>query len=367
VAKKFRVAVIGSTGRGDYGHGFDTVWPRIPQAEVVAVADDNDAGRAAAIRKTGAKAAYADYRVMLEKERPEVVAIATRWLDQHHAMVLACTEFGCHIVMEKPFCRTLEEADEMVRAIEMRHLKLAIGHLASYSPITDMAKKLVGNGEIGEVLEARARGKEDPRGGGEDFWVLGSHLVNLLRIFLGNPSSCFASVSLEGRPVAKEDVHEGAEGIGPLAGDCVNADYAFGPHRRGYVATQQNRAGRPSRFAVQIFGSKGILEVLTGYLEPAHILKDSSWSPGRSDAKWQPVSSAGIGKPEPITADGHEGGNVATILDLFDAIQSGRQPKCNVYDARWTIEMLAAAFESHRTGRPVQFPLKTRKNPLTLI
>ena len=39
---KYRVAVIGRTGRGDYGHGLDEVWNEVEQAKVVAVADDND-------------------------------------------------------------------------------------------------------------------------------------------------------------------------------------------------------------------------------------------------------------------------------------------------------------------------------------
>ena len=33
-----RVAVIGHTGRGNYGHGLDTVWQKIPGTEIVAVA-----------------------------------------------------------------------------------------------------------------------------------------------------------------------------------------------------------------------------------------------------------------------------------------------------------------------------------------
>ena len=36
---RLRVAVIGHTGRGDYGHGLDTVWLRLDDTEVVAVAD----------------------------------------------------------------------------------------------------------------------------------------------------------------------------------------------------------------------------------------------------------------------------------------------------------------------------------------
>src|SRR5258708_32304520 len=41
---KYRVAVIGRTGKGAYGHGLDTVWLKCDRAEVVAVADENEAG-----------------------------------------------------------------------------------------------------------------------------------------------------------------------------------------------------------------------------------------------------------------------------------------------------------------------------------
>ena len=65
--KKYRVGVIGHTGRGNYGHGLDRVWSEIPQAEVVAVADRHDGGRAATAKLTGAKNAYADYRAKISE------------------------------------------------------------------------------------------------------------------------------------------------------------------------------------------------------------------------------------------------------------------------------------------------------------
>ena len=74
---KYRVAVIGRTGKGNYGHGLDTVWLKCPKAEIVAVADENEAGRAAAAKRLGAKNAYADYRQMLDEMKEiEAVVIA---------------------------------------------------------------------------------------------------------------------------------------------------------------------------------------------------------------------------------------------------------------------------------------------------
>src|SRR4051812_18790491 len=126
--RRFRVAVIGRTGRGNYGHGLDVVWRSFDNVQIVAVADDDARGRTAARERLGATNAYADYREMLQKERPHIVSVATRWLDSHRDMVVACAEAGASVFLEKPMCRTLAEADEMIAACERHHVKLAIAH-----------------------------------------------------------------------------------------------------------------------------------------------------------------------------------------------------------------------------------------------
>src|SRR5688572_5894843 len=94
--KKYRVAVIGHTGRGNYGHGIDTVWSAFEQMEVVAVADLDGAGRESALKRTLAKRGYADYREMPRVEKPDLVGIGPRWLDQRAAMVTAAAEARAH-------------------------------------------------------------------------------------------------------------------------------------------------------------------------------------------------------------------------------------------------------------------------------
>ena len=118
------------------------------------------------------------------------------------------------------------------------------------------------------------------------------------------------------------------------------------------------------RFGLQIFGSEGVLEILTGHLPAVHILQDPNWSPGRSGQAWTPVSSAGIGQPEPLRDGGLHGGNVLACRDLIAAIEEDRQPECHVYEARMTVQMIAAVFESQRIGGPARFPLENRQNPL---
>ena len=217
-------------------------------------------------------------------------------------------------------CRTLAEADEMVDACERHHVKLAICHQTRYSPKVKVARDLIASGRIGKVLEVRGRGKEDNRGGGEDLWVLGTHIFDLIRLLVGEPKRCFARVFEGGRPARRSDVKEGNEGIGPLAGDGVEAMFELEGGVCAHFSSHRGAAGNPSRYGMAIHGTGGVLEFGTGFLPPMKILEDPSWSPGRTGSRWQDVSSAGVGKPEPLEDLGIDGGNVLLARDLILAL-----------------------------------------------
>jgi hypothetical protein len=61
---------------------------------------------------------------------------------------------------------------------------------------------------------------------------------------------------------------------------------------------------------------------------------------------------------------GKEKPDLVGIFPRFDAIESGREPVCSAADGRWTIEMVTGIYQSQIFGRPVEFPLKDRRNPL---
>jgi uncharacterized protein (UPF0548 family) len=107
-APPYRVAVIGRTGRGDYGHSLDLAVREQANLEVVAVADEDPQGRAGAAKRLGIERSYNDYRTMLERERPQFVVVAPRWLDGHKDMILACAERGVlGVFCEKPLAPDL--------------------------------------------------------------------------------------------------------------------------------------------------------------------------------------------------------------------------------------------------------------------
>jgi predicted dehydrogenase len=364
--KTYRVAVIGRTGKGGYGHGLDVVWKDVPNVQVVAVADPDDKGRAAAAKRLGAKGAYADYRAMLDKEKPQIVSVADRHVDRHRDMVVACARAGASIFLEKPMARSLAEADEMVKACETHHVKLAIAHQTRYSPRLARAKELIASGRLGDVLELRGRGKEDSRGGGQDLMVLGTHVFDLMRYLAGDPEWCFAQVRQGGKLVTKANVRQGTEGIGPIAGDHIVASYGFAKGAMGTFGTHKARHGAGKRFALWIYGTRGVLSMTTGSLPGVYFLDDPSWG-GQGKASWQLVSSSGLDKPETLKAVGLHTGNVWIVKDLIEAIEKDRQPLGSLYDGRSALEMILAVYESHRRKGPVDLPLKERRHPLGLL
>ncbi|MCB1210570.1 MAG: Gfo/Idh/MocA family oxidoreductase [Verrucomicrobiales bacterium] len=369
-ASAYHVAIIGHTGRGNYGHGIDTMWLHIPQTQIVAVADPDATGLATELKKLKIDKGYVDYHKMLAEVKPDIVAIGPRHIDQHRDMTLAAIEAGARgIYMEKPFCRSLEEADEIAAACAQNKVKLAIAHRNRYHPVLPVVTRLLKDGAIGRVLEIRSRGKEDTRGGSLDLWVLGCHLFNLIHYFAGDPKACTASVLQDGRPITKADIKEGDEGIGPLAGNEVHARFETASGTPCFFDSIQNAGTKTAGFGVQIIGTEGIIDLRIDKEPLAQITTGSPFNPTDRPRTWVPISSAGIGIPEPIkdirpmVAEHLYPGH-----DLIKAIESDGQALCNVEAARTTIEMISAVFESHRLGgQRIPFPLQTRVNPLTLL
>lgn len=364
------VAAIGHTGRGNFGHGLDTVWLHVPGVRVVAAADPNKQGLAAELKKLGIDNGFADYRKMLADVKPDIVAVCPRHADQHRDMVVAAAEAGVKgIYIEKPFCRTPAEADEIKAACTTHNVKLAVAHRNRYHPTLQAIDALLDRGGIGRLLEIRGRGKGDRRGGAEDLWVLGTHVLNLMAYFGGQPERCSAVMLQDGRRINRHDVKEGAEGLGPMGGNEVHARYELSQGVMGYFDSIANDETKNAGFGLQLIGSAGIINIQCDRHPLAYLCPGNPFQPTKEPRPWIAISSAGAGVPEPrndlTEMVSHHG---APARDLIDAIHEDRQPICNLNEGSTTVEMVCAVFESHRLGsQAVEFPLKERENSLRTL
>ncbi|MFY8229834.1 MAG: Gfo/Idh/MocA family protein [Opitutales bacterium] len=352
------VGVIGHTGQGNYGHGEDTVWLKIPQTKIVAVADADPKGLADAAQRLGGVKAYADFKVMLAETKPDIAAICARHIHEHRDMIVAAVGAGVKgIYIEKPFVRTLAEADEIVKLCAQKGVRLAIAHRNRYHPVIDVVKQLVASGEIGELKEVRVRGKQDHRGGGLDLWVLGGHGFNLATLFTGAAISCEATILVEGRPATKADTRPGDEGVGLIVGDELHARYETKSGIPLYFDSKKGTPAKGTPFGARLIGTKGVISLQIDE-EPLAILE--------RDGVKTPITTAGIGKPEPIKDIKQvNGGHHGAVRDLLAAIAEKREPLCGPEAGRETVELTLAVFASFvADGKKVALPLAGRAHPL---
>lgn len=358
---KLRVAVVGHTGRGNYGHGLDVMWLDLPGVEVVGVADADAKGLAAAQAKLRGAAGYADYRKMFAELKPDIVSIAPRFVDEHHPIALAACEAGVRgIYCEKSFVQTPAESDDIVAACDQKKVKLALAHRNRYHPVLPVIKKMIEDGTLGKVTQMVGRGKEDQRGGGLDLHVLGSHVLNLANYFGGASLSCTAKILKEGKPAVPADVVDGAEGIGLLVGDELHADFELKTGIPLAFHSVKGAAKKDVSFGLDIICERGKIDFRID-AEPL-----AYFTPADAPPQRQPITTTGIGKPEPIE---NLGKNIAShrvaALDLIEAIQTGREPLCSARDGQVVMEMINAVFESHvNDGKKISLPSKTRGNAL---
>lgn len=363
--KKYKACIIGDSKQGGFGHSIEHAFVLRDDVATVALADPDEAGRAQRAKAVGAERTYADYREMLEKERPDLVAIGPRWTINHYDYLLACTEIGAHGFIEKPFCDELARGNEMVAAIEAKNLKWAIAFIFRGMPEVQHAWKMIHEqGLIGTVLEVRGRGKEDHRAGGEDLIVLGAHVLDLMRYFLrGSPMWCSAEVTVDGRPATPADVRQATEPLGPVVGDRVHAMYAFPGGTVGYFDSMRNPDGNGGRFGIDIYGSRGIvaIRVLPGDLTVSvNWFEGSLWAPGENSGGWKPLPDAPVVE---VTDKNRERNKIITG-DLISAIENDRRPTISAQDGLASWEMTQAVFESCVQGGRVAIPLADDSHPL---
>jgi hypothetical protein len=105
----------------------------------------------------------------------------------------------------------------------------------------------------------------------------------------------------------------------------------------------------------------------TGWMPTAYLLADPTWMAAGS-RKWVPITSAGVGQPEPLGGNDLVAGNRAIVADLIRAIETDTQPRTHARSGRTSIEMILACYASHGRGGLVTLPLTERDaHPLTRL
>src|SRR3990167_798895 len=139
--------------------------------------------------------AFDNCHMMLEKANPDAVIIATT----HESLSMIgkqCILSGKHLLLEKPAGKNSAEIKQLMDAVKNNLVHVGFNH--RYHPAIQQAKRLVDQGDIGDLMYIRARYGHGGRLGYEKEWRAnpklsgggelidqGIHLIDLSRWFLG--------------------------------------------------------------------------------------------------------------------------------------------------------------------------------------
>jgi len=349
--------------------------PAIPVRKVLVDATDELAAEAA--KRYGFERSSSDWRAVVIAPEIDIVDIVTP-NNLHAEIAIAAAEAGKHIICEKPLARGGDEALTMLEAVE----KAGVTHMVAFNyrrtPAVAMAKKLIADGDIGDVLNFRGtylqdwsadpdaplswRFKKDIAGSGT-LGDIGTHVIDMARYLAGEITEVNAILKTW---IADRPTQDG--GLDQLGAAQKQADRPRSPvdvddevltllrfenGAVGSVEATRNAHGRNNYLTFEIHGTtgsilfdyehrdrlqvafandpadrKGFRTIFTG---PAHPYGDGLW----------PIPALGIGYGETKIIEAH---------DFLEAIVNGTEPSPNFRDG-YRIERIADAITASSASR----------------
>ena len=158
-SKKLRIGIIGC---GWIADAHIASYKEMPDVEIVA-GSDLIPGKAAAFFKKhgveGVKTDYASHKEMLDDESLELDAVSIcTYNRQHAAPAIYALKKGVHVMLEKPFTVTLDEAIEVMKAEKESGKILSIGFQPRLDANMQQIKKIVESGELGQIYYIQTGG-----------------------------------------------------------------------------------------------------------------------------------------------------------------------------------------------------------------
>lgn len=310
-----------------YGHA--EVVKMHPRTELVAGADP-DPGRLEDFgRRWGVTSLYTDHRDMLEREQPDIVCIASP-PDLHAQHVIDSAERGVKgIFCEKPLAPTLREADALIQACDEHGVRLSINHTRRGDPFVQQARRLIDEGELGQILTLQITWAGR-------LFLTGTHCFDLLNYFAGDVPTRWLMGHAEG-PTAQMTA------IPTQRGEDVGGT-AYVVYENGIRAFFNGRDGSPILQA-HIYGTEGMI-----------IIDDNEAQLWKLDSRGRFRDLHKHRFPQMMY---YHSPMTFLLTDLIEAIETGREPMSSGRTARHALaQILATHYSSQRDNQKVNFPFE---------
>ena len=292
---------------------------------------------------------------LLEKARPDILAVASPpglHFEQARAGLLA----GCHVFCEKPFTSTLAQADELARLARERQRWVVVNQEFRYMRSHQALKRAIGTAEFGDLVFASAFQTYPRHPGMEDGWrgegdqrtcrEFGIHVLDLFRwLFDAEPERVHARMP------------RGLDTGGPDHLDLVTLD--FPGDRSAHVTLDRMARGRHRYLDLRVDGTAGTIETSLGGRLALHAgmnattrrpFVDLDLARGGRARLYRGESFRTLAT-EPPAIFAHA--TAALLTEFLEALDGGRTPPCDAEDARRSMALVQAAYDSDARGTPL--------------
>lgn len=239
-------------------------WPPPAIPRLVAIAGRNEQAVKEAAVRYGYEGYYLDWREMVQDERIQLFDNCA-WHSAHVEPCIAAAEAGKHVLCEKPLATDARSARAMWEAAERAGVKHMCAFNYRFAPANRLARRLIEEGHLGRIYMIRLRYlqehgsfPESPyrkyEGKAGVLLGLGSHLIDMARFLVGEPTS------VQGLLRTYVPTRAAADGRGRVEmtdDDTVIATLEFEGGAVGTLEASYACRGRKNQFTWEIHGERG--------------------------------------------------------------------------------------------------------------
>jgi len=342
-----KYALIGC-GRISYNHIAAAIANNLDIVAICDIVPENMKDKCLKFDLTGVDQ-YTDYIKMVDKERPELVAIATE-SGKHAQIALDIMDYGCNIIIEKPLALSLEDADKIIEKSDRLGLKVSACHQNRFNKSIQKIREAVEKKRFGRMLYGTAhirwcrdheyydraswRGTWEQDGGALMNQCI--HNIDLLRWMMGDEI-----IEVVGMTDRLNHEYIEAEDLGIALIKFANGSY-------GIIEGTTNVYPKNLEETLYLFGEKGTVKAGG---QSVNIIEEWNFSDILDD-------------PDEVKRKFHENppnvygyGHTPLYADVMDAIVNNRSPYVDARAGKRALETVLAIYKSAFEGSIVKLPL----------
>ena len=292
---------------------------------------------------------YIDYKEMVEKERPELVAICTE-SGKHASIAIFCIEHGCNCIIEKPIALSISDADAIISASIKHHIKVCACHQNRFNKSVQIIREAIDMNRFGRLFYGTAhvrwcrdheyydraswRGTWEQDGGALMNQCI--HNIDLLRWMMGGEVEEVVGMTdrLNHNYIEAEDF------------EIALIKFKNGSY--GIIEGTTDIYPKNLEETLYIFGEKGTIKAGG---QSVNVIEEWRFSDMLDD----PIEVKARFHENPPNIYGY--GHTPLYADVINAIQQDRQPYVNAMEGKRALELVLAIYQSAAEGKSVKLPI----------